>query len=227
MLRPNNPPDHFALLRHVPLLSSLGEQQLAAIAPLVRRRSVPKGKPVVNEGESTNTLYLILSGRAKVQRSDADGKEVILAVLGSGEYFGEMSLIDDMPHSATVLPLESCELLTLSKDDFRAVVTHNSEIAMVIMRGLVQRLRAADGKIESLALLDVYGRVARVLLEFSETEGGERVVRGKLPRQDLAKMVGASREMVSRVMRDLENEGFIVVRPDNSLLLNESRGPRI
>jgi len=226
-LRSPNPPESFALLRHVRLLSTLGEQQLATIAPLVRRKSVPKNRAVFSEGESTNTLYIILSGRVKIQRADADGKEVILAVLGSGEYFGEMSVIDDMPHSATVMTLENCELLTLSKEDFRAVMVNHSEIAMVVMRGLVQRLRQADSKIESLALLDVYGRVARVLVEFSEMDNGQRVVRGKLPRQDLAKMVGASREMVSRVMRDLENDGFIVVCPDNSLVLNEERGPRV
>ncbi len=221
------PSDHFALLRHVPLFSALGERELAEIGPLVRRKSFPKNRTVFSEGERTDSLYIILSGRAKVQRADADGKEVILAVLGSGEYFGEMSLIDNLPHSATVVTLEACEFLTLAKEDFRACLAHNADMAMVIMIGLVRRLRAADGKIESLALLDVYGRVARVLVEFSELEEGVRVVRGKLPRQEMAKMVGASREMVSRVMRDLENDGFIVARPDGSFQLNQTRGPRI
>jgi len=221
------PPEQFALLRHVPLLSMLGERELNALTPLVRRKSVPKNRVVFSEGESTNSLYIIIAGRVKVQRADKEGREVILAVLGSGEYFGEMSLIDGMPHSASVFTLENCELLTLNKDDFRTVLANHSDIAMAVMRGLVQRLRAADGKIASLALLDVYGRVARVLVEFSEMQDGQRVVKGKLPRQELAKMVGASREMVSRVMRDLENDGFITVREDNSLLLNEERGPRI
>lgn len=205
----------------------LGERELNALSPLVRRKSVPKHRAVFNEGESTNSLYIIIAGRVKVQRADREGREVILAVLGSGEYFGEMSLIDGMPHSASVITLENCELLTLNKDDFRSVVASHSEIAMAVMRGLVNRLRQADSKIASLALLDVYGRVARVLVEFSEVQNGQRVVKGKLPRQELAKMVGASREMVSRVMRDLENDGFITVREDNTLLLNEERGPRI
>jgi CRP/FNR family cyclic AMP-dependent transcriptional regulator len=96
-------------------------------------------------------------------------------------------------------------------------------MAMLIMRGLVKRLREADRKIESLALLDVYGRVARVLLEFSEVKDGVRVLRDKLPRQDVAKMIGASREMVSRVMKGLETDGFLVLQPDGSYVLHESR----
>ena len=221
------PPEHFALLRHVPLFSMLSEEDLVGLGPLVRRHSLPKNRAAVREGELTDALYIILSGRAKVQRSDSEGKEVILAVLGSGEYFGEMSLIDDMPHSASVITLEACEILTLAKDDFRACLARNANLAMAIMVGLVQRLRKADGKIESLALMDVYGRVARLLVEFSTEEDGVRVVRGKLPRQEVGKMVGASREMVSRVMRDLEIDGFVVPREDGSFQLNENRGPRL
>jgi CRP/FNR family cyclic AMP-dependent transcriptional regulator len=155
--------------------------------------------------------------------SDAEGKEVILAVLGPGEFFGEMSLIDEQPRSATVVALEPCEFLIVRKDDFRRCLLENSEMAELIMRGLVKRLREADRKIESLALLDVYGRVARVLLEFSELENGRRVLRDKLQRQDVAKMIGASREMVSRVMKGLETDGFIVAQADGSFLLHENR----
>jgi len=214
------------LLGQVPLFSVMGSRELAELGPVIKRKSLPRGRTVFREGDDSTGLYIILSGRTKVQRSDADGKEVILAMLGSGEYFGEMSLIDDMPRSATVVTLESCEFITISKDDFRMLLQSSNRLSMAIMRGLVQRLRAADSKIESLALLDVYGRVARVLMEFSEMENGERLVRDKLPRQDVAKMIGASREMVSRVMKDLENDGFFVVRPDGSYLLNELRAMR-
>ncbi len=215
--------DNRALLQNVPLFSVLDEAHLDQLARVVVRRVVPKGRTVLVAGETTQSLYLILSGRTKVQMSDSEGKEVILAVLGPGEFFGEMGLIDDQPRSATIVTLEPCEFLTINKDDFRICLAANAEMAMLIMRGLVKRLREADRKIESLALLDVYGRVARVLLEFSELKDGVRVLRDKLPRQDVAKMIGASREMVSRVMKGLETDGFLVLQPDGSYILHESR----
>jgi CRP/FNR family cyclic AMP-dependent transcriptional regulator len=156
-----------------------------------------------------------------VQRSDTEGKEVILAVLGPGECFGEMSLIDDAPRSASVITIESCDFMSINKESFKTMLVSSPEISMRIMKGLVKRLREADKKIETLALLDVYGRVARVLLDFSEQVGMDRVVRSKLPRQEIAKMIGASREMVSRVMKGLEVEGYIVPMPEGKLMLRE------
>jgi CRP/FNR family cyclic AMP-dependent transcriptional regulator len=210
-----------AFLRRVPLFSGLTEAQLETLAAGSARRSYPKGRTIVSEGEPSQSMYILLAGRAKVQRSDSEGKEVILAVLGSGEFIGEMSLIDDAPRSASVVTLEPCEFMGVSKDAFKAMLTQSPEVAMNVMRGLVRRLREADKKIETLALLDVYGRVARVLLDFSENVGGERIVKNKLPRQEIAKMIGASREMVSRVMKGLEIDGYIVPMPEGKLVLRE------
>lgn len=210
-----------AFLRRVPLFSGLTESQLEALAAGSARRSYPKGRTIVSEGEPSQSMYILLAGRAKVQRSDAEGKEVILAVLGSGEFIGEMSLIDDAPRSASVITLESCEFMAVSKEAFKAMLVQSPDVAMNVMRGLVRRLREADKKIETLALLDVYGRVARVLLDFSEEVGGQRVVKNKLPRQEIAKMIGASREMVSRVMKGLEVDGYIVAMPEGKLVLRE------
>jgi CRP/FNR family cyclic AMP-dependent transcriptional regulator len=210
-----------AFLRRVPLFSGLNEMQLETLAAGSARRSYPKGRTIVSEGEPSQSMYILLAGRAKVQRSDSEGKEVILAVLGSGEFFGEMSLIDDAPRSASVITLEPCEFMAVSKDAFKAMLQQSPEVAMNVMRGLVRRLREADKKIETLALLDVYGRVARVLLDFSENVNGERIVKNKLPRQEIAKMIGASREMVSRVMKGLELDGYIVPLPEGRLVLRE------
>ena len=210
-----------AFLRRVPLFSGLTEAQLETLAAGSARRSYPKGRTIVSEGEPSQSMYILLAGRAKVQRSDSEGKEVILAVLGSGEFIGEMSLIDDAPRSASVITLEPCEFMAVSKDAFKAMLVQSPEVAMNVMRGLVRRLREADKKIETLALLDVYGRVARVLLDFSEDVGGERMVKNKLPRQEIAKMIGASREMVSRVMKGLEIDGYIVTMPEGKLVLRE------
>jgi CRP/FNR family cyclic AMP-dependent transcriptional regulator len=210
-----------AFLKRVALFSGLTDSQIERLAAGSVRRSFPKGRTIVAEGEPSQSLYVLLSGRAKVQRSDTEGKEVILAVLGPGECFGEMSLIDDAPRSASVITIESCDFMSINKESFKSILQSSPEICMRIMKGLVKRLREADRKIETLALLDVYGRVARVLLDFSEQVGNDRVVRNKLPRQEIAKMIGASREMVSRVMKGLEVEGYIVPMPEGKLMLRE------
>ena len=212
---------HLGVLRTVPLFAVLDEVQLNALAAMVLRRPFPKNRVVLQAGDPTDSLYIVISGRTKVQMADDEGKEVILAVLGPGDFFGEMGLIDDEPRAASVLTTEPCEFFVITKDDFNVMLKNNFEIAMVIMRGLVKRLREADRKIESLALLDVYGRVARVLIEFSGEVNGEKVVKGKLPRQDIAKMIGASREMVSRVMKGLEVGGYIEIRDDGVIVLRE------
>lgn len=216
--------DNKAFLRRVPLFASLSETQFDTLSAGSTRRSYPRNRTIVSEGEPSQSLYIMLAGRAKVQRSDSEGKEVILAMIGPGEFFGEMSLIDEAPRSASVITVEPCEFISIQKDSFKSMLAQSPDIAMQIMRGLVRRLREADKKIETLALLDVYGRVARVLLDFSEVVNGERVVKSRLPRQEIAKMIGASREMVSRVMKGLENDGFIVSMPQGRLVLREKIG---
>lgn len=213
--------DNKLFLRRVPLFFGLPEAQIELLSVGSVRRSYPKGKTIVAEGEPSQAMYVLLSGRAKVQRSDSEGKEVILAVLGPGEFFGEMSLIDDEPRSASVITLESCDFLAIRKESFISVLQQSNETCLSVMRGLVRRLRSADRKIETLALLDVYGRVARVLLDSSEVIKGERIVRSRLPRQQIAKMIGASREMVSRVMKGLETEGYVIALPEGRLRLCE------
>jgi CRP/FNR family transcriptional regulator, cyclic AMP receptor protein len=206
------------LLRNVPLFSALTEHQLAVLTNVVSRKSFARGTIIIAAGDTTESLYVIISGRLKVMMSDDEGREVILAILGPTEFFGEMGLIDDHPRSASVVAIEACELLTLYKRDFKNCLAENFEMTMTVMRGLVKRLREADQKIGSLALMDVYGRVARLLSEMSETVEGQKMVTKKLAKQDIAKMIGASREMVSRVMKDLQAGGYIEVRPGSILL---------
>src|SRR3970282_2181132 len=201
-----------AVLKAVPLFSSFPEDQLRMLATVVSRKSVSRSPTVMAGGDPTDTLYIVLSGRLKVMMSDAEGKEVILTILGPGEFFGEMGLIDDEPRSASVVAIEACELLYISKRDFKKSLAETCEMAMAVRRGLVRRLREADRKIGSLALLDVYGRVARLLLDMSEDVNGQKMVTKRLPKQDIAKMIGASREMVSRVMKDLQLGGYIETR---------------
>ncbi len=207
-----------AVLKAVPLFTSFPEEQLRTLTTMVTRRSAPRSTTIMAGGDATDSLYIVLSGRLKVMMSDSDGKEVILSILGPGEFFGEMGLIDDEPRSASVVTIEPCELLAISKRDFKKCLTDNAEMSMAVMRGLVRRLREADRKIGSLALLDVYGRVARLLLDMAENVNGEKVVTKRLPKQDIAKMIGASREMVSRVMKDLQTGGYIEMRGSSIVL---------
>jgi CRP/FNR family cyclic AMP-dependent transcriptional regulator len=207
-----------AVLKAVPLFASFPEDQLRMLTAVVTRRSLPRSTTVMASGDPTDSLYIVLSGRLKVMMSDAEGKEVILSILGAGEFFGEMGLIDDAPRSASVVSIEPCELLAIAKRDFKKCLAENFDMAQAVMRGLVRRLRDADRKIGSLALLDVYGRVARLLLDMAENVDGEKIVTKRLPKQDIAKMIGASREMVSRVMKDLQMGGYIEVRGSNIVL---------
>ena len=207
-----------AVLKAVPLFATISEEQLRMLTTMVTRRSASRNTTIMSSGDATDSLYIVLSGRLKVMMSDSEGKEVILAILGPGEFFGEMGLIDDEPRSASVVSIEPCELLSIAKRDFKRVLTENGEMAMAVMRGLVKRLREADRKIGSLALLDVYGRVARLLLDMAENVNGEKIVTKRLPKQDIAKMIGASREMVSRVMKDLQTGGYIEMRGSNIVL---------
>lgn len=209
------------LLRNVPLLSLLGEQELTLLARVVSRKSFARGSLILATGDPTDSLYILISGRIKVFMSDLDGKEVILAILGPNEFFGEMGLIDNSPRSANVVALEACELVCISKPDFKRCLSDNFDMAMTVMRGLVKRLREADNQIGSLALMDVFGRVARLLLETAEVINGEKVVTRKLSKQDIARRIGASREMVSRVMKDLEASGYIRVE-EGLIILDEA-----
>lgn len=206
------------VLRNVPLFSGLSENELERLSRVSGRRRAERGEFIVRAGENTDCLYILLTGRAKVTNSDEEGREIILAILGPGESFGEMGLIDGSPRSADVVAKEACELLVLGAAEFQRCLKENFDVAAKLLQVLVRRLREADRKIESLALLDVYGRVARLLLEMSEQDEGRRVVRKKISKQDIARMIGASREMVSKVVRDLEASGYIAYDGDLMVL---------
>ncbi|MBC7598918.1 MAG: Crp/Fnr family transcriptional regulator, partial [Polaromonas sp.] len=198
------------LLLRVPLFSSLSSEEADVVASAVTKQRFRRAEIIVEQGRKSDALFIVLSGRARVLTTDSRGREVILATLQVGDYVGEMSLIDNEPHSATVQTETPTDCLVLGRAEFDHCLEGNTPMARAVMTGLVKRLRRADQKIESLALMDVYGRVAHVLLDAATPDAdGNMVIRDKISRQDVAKMVGASREMVSRVMKDLEERGYI------------------
>ncbi len=199
------------LLRNIPLFHELGEAELATIDALSNDKTVPRGAIILNEGELGDSLFVIVAGRVKVFIGDEDGREITLKILGPGDFFGEMSLIDKEPRSASVSAIELTTLKLLSYQAFSDCLARAPRIGTNVMVALAKRLRDADRKILSLALMDVYGRVASTLLELAITTDGKLVVGEKLSQQDIANMVGASREMVNRILRDLSERGYISI----------------
>ena len=197
-------------LHTVPLFSSLDAEELQRFSELTREKFYPKGSVILFEDDPGDSLHIVRQGRVKVVLVGEDGREVILAVLGVGEHFGELSLIDDQPRSAHVIAMEDSTLLVLRRDDFRRRVDANPAVAWAMLVELSRRLRRADGKIGGLVLLDVPGRIARLLLDFAD-EGNGVTIEKPLTHQTIANMIGASRETVSRSMADFQENGWISV----------------
>ncbi|HSE52258.1 MAG TPA: Crp/Fnr family transcriptional regulator [Gemmatimonadales bacterium] len=213
--------DPLEVLRAVPLFRQVPERDLLALAGLVRERRQPKGSMILTQGDEGEALYLIRSGQVKVSVVAEDGREVILSVLGAGSFFGEMALLDDEPRSAHVFAMEESLLLSLRREDFRAQLAHSPELGIALLRELSRRLRRADDTITGLMLLDVNGRVAHLLLEMAREEGeGGTAITHRLTHAAIGQMVGASRETVSRTMRNLVLRNVIAVTRKGITLLD-------
>jgi CRP/FNR family transcriptional regulator, cyclic AMP receptor protein len=198
-------------LRSVPLFEGVAEAELRALAERTVTRSYPKQAIIVSEGDDTDSLYLILAGRVKVYLSDEAGKELILAIKGPGQYFGEM-VLDSQPRSASVMTLEPSQFAILSRADFKAFLLRHAEVALQLIENLIRVARGLTHNVRSLAMLDVYGRVARILLELAVDQGGGKlVIPEKLTQKDIAARVGASREMINRILRDLTTGGYVTL----------------
>lgn len=195
-------------LSTVPLFRSLAPAEVANFATMAREKAYPKGSVILFEDDPGDSLFVVRDGRVKVVLVAEDGREVILGILGVGEHFGELSLIDDQPRSAHVVAMEDSTLLVLRREDFRRRVEQSPQVAWALLIELSRRLRRADDKIGSLVLLDVPGRIARVILDAAAESGGDEVTK-PLTHQTIAHVIGASRETVSRAMRDFVESGWI------------------
>jgi CRP/FNR family cyclic AMP-dependent transcriptional regulator len=212
-----------ALLKRSSLFEGLDAKELEMLAGHCTRVSYPKNTVLVNEGDRTDCLYVIVSGKVKVYRTDEQGNEVILAMLGPGEHFGEMALLDNAPRSANIITKTPCDLLNLPKDIFLKTF-HLAGPSLNIMKSMSHRLRDANQMIKSLALSDVYGRVARLLTELSLDRDGKKIIAERLTHQEIANMVGSSREMVSIILKELTEGEFITVEDHQIQLLKKLPG---
>ena len=197
-------------LKDIPLFSGIDDSRLEVLSDVARKKTYPKNTVLCSEGDIGESLYIICRGKVKVTMNDDEGKEIILSMLGPGEYFGEMALLDREPRSATVITKEPTEVMIITRKDFLELFSPNA-VELNLLKGLTKRLREANRKIESLALLDVYGRIARLLNQLAKARGDVLVVDEKLTHQEIAKMIGSSREMVSIILKELSTGGFISI----------------
>ncbi len=192
-----------SVLQQVEMFSGLTEAELGTLASVRVTRNYPKNTIIINENDFADSLYLIESGKVKVYCSDKNGKEFIMNTMGEGEYFGELALLDDDKRSASVRTMEKSTFSIVYKEDFNRLMDENPNIARTMIRNLTQRVRTLTEKVKSLALQDVYGRVSKVLMSLGIERDGKIYIEEKLTQQDIADRVGASREMVARILKDL------------------------
>jgi CRP-like cAMP-binding protein len=209
-------------LKRVPLFSHLDESELTRIAVAARQKSYPKHSMILFEDDPGDALYVVLSGEVKVVLVGEDGREVILSILKEADFFGEMALIDDQPRSAHVIAVTDADLLVLRREEFHQCLQESPHIALGLLRELSRRLRQADDKIGGLILLDVNGRIARLLLEWASEHDGQRIPR-TVTHHTIAQMVGSSRETVSRTLKEFVDGALIEVTRDRIAILNRER----
>lgn len=199
------------MLSKIPLFEGVPAEALEVLSQAAVRRKARRNAIVISEGDETDSLYIIEEGRVRVFSNNEEGREFILSNLGPGDFFGELALIDEGRRSASVLAIEPCVFLTISKEDVTSWLSHHPENAMAMLRAMSKRLRGITEDLTSLALQDVYGRVVRLLLRDAKEEDG-LLITGPMTQQDIADMVGASREMVSRILQELKRGEYISTR---------------
>jgi CRP/FNR family cyclic AMP-dependent transcriptional regulator len=206
-------------LRSVPLFAQLRDSDLSFLTGLLRAKEFAKNRVILFAHDSSDAFYVVLSGQVKVMMIAEDGREVVLALVGQGDFFGETALLDDEPFAASVIAVEDSKLLVLHRDDFRRCIKEMPEMAFGLLRALCCRLREADHKIGGLMLLDVTGRIAHLILELAARTDGSQLL--DVPtHQVIAQMVGSSRETVSRTITSLASRGWIETSPDGIRIVN-------
>lgn len=198
------------MLEHVNLFSSIPAERLAELEKASTLRTYPKNTILFMEGDDNGQLFIIKSGLVCVHTDDDEGRQLVLNYMGPGEYFGELSLLDSKPRSASVSTVDESQLLSISRDRFHIFLRDYPELYQVLMVALVGRIRSLTGNVKDMALLDVYGRVAHTLERLCSHE--DEALKPRLTHQDIANMVGASREMVSRIMKELVVGGYIEMK---------------
>lgn len=198
----------------------LAQETLRAIASTGVVRTFPKNTILINEGDQGDSLYIVVSGRVKVYASNEAGREFVIAFHGAGEYVGEMSL-DGSPRSASVITVEPTTCAIVTRGQFRDFVLAHPEFALHLIEKLIGRVRLTTDNVKSLALSDVYGRLVKLINSLAEPVEGKMVVRERLTQQEIAERIGASRDMISRLMKDLVGGGYLSVHDRTITILKK------
>jgi CRP/FNR family transcriptional regulator, cyclic AMP receptor protein len=201
----------YEALGKIPIFSQLSDDALRSLASHATIKTYPKNTIVINEGDDTASFHFILSGTVRVYLSDENGKELTLSVDGPGKYFGELALLDDAPRSASVITCEKATCGIISKAEFKAWLNNNPNAPFGIINGLVSKVRTLTDKVRALALSDVYGRLVIELQNMAEDSDDKRIIENRPTQQDLANMIGASREMVSKIFKELIKGDYITI----------------
>lgn len=210
----------FAGLKKIPFLSRLSDEVLITLAERAKSVKYPKQTMVVTEGDETSSLFIILSGKVRVFSSDDKSKEVTLLIQEPGSYFGEIALLTDEPRSASVMTLEQTVCAVISKSDFINWLMNYPDVAISLLGVLSDKIRQLTDKVREMALSNVYERTVKTLQDMAVVEGNVSVIRNRPTQQELASMVGASREMINKVMHELTKGGYVVIE-DKVLVINK------
>ncbi|WP_444996685.1 Crp/Fnr family transcriptional regulator [Aliikangiella sp. IMCC44359] len=208
-------------LRNFELFNNLDKDTIEDILSHIHSRSFPKKTQIVTEGDDSHSLYFLLEGRAKIYLDDDSGKEIIVNIHETGDFFGELGLIKSIPRTASVVTLEDSRLGIMPEADFRRCLACYPAFAQNLIENLSTRLIEATETIRKLGLMDVYRRIAVTFLNLSEEVGGVRIINEKLTQQNIASRVGASREMVARILKDLRAGGYIS-QEDNKIIIHKA-----
>lgn len=202
----------FTGLKKIPFLSDLSDEALIALAEKAKPAKFPKQATIIMEGDETSSLYIMLSGKVRVFSSDDKSKEIMLLIQEPGSYFGELSLLTDEPRSASVVTLETTTCGVISKSDFINWLKVHPDVAIMLLGVLSKKIHQLTDKVRSMALSNVYERTVKALQAMAVVEGNASVIHNRPTQQDLASMVGASREMVNKIMHELTKGGYIEVQ---------------
>jgi CRP/FNR family cyclic AMP-dependent transcriptional regulator len=203
------------------LIARIADTMVQELAKRGTVRTYPRNTILVNEGDRADSLFVILEGKVKVYVAEPSGREMVLGFLGPGEYFGEMAL-DGSPRSASVMTVEPTTCSVVTHALLREAIAADPDVAMNLIGKLIERARSATESVKNLALMDVYGRVARLLLSLAvEQPDGTAVVPQRMTQQDIADRVGASRDMVSRIFKDLTAGGYVAVNDRTITILRK------
>ena len=208
------------MLEDVAIFSGLNQDDLELLEHHMVTRSFQKNTIIINEGDEANSFFIIIKGAVKVFLSNEEGKEIIINAQFAGDHFGELALLDDAPRSASVITTEKSTIGVIAKEDFHKVLAKNTDLSLNLIRELTRRVRLLSDNVRSLALMDVYGRVAKILLDMAQEEDGIMVINKRPTQQDIANHIGASREMVARILKDLTTGNYITI-DGRRLIINE------